>query len=103
MKKIPLFPIDNIQLNPNYIFPYEKRKWTIEFRKWCEKKYDDEGNYTGIFCCGNMKICSFCTQTKLDGCKDCVEAIKNWFKFNNKPIPYKNINYEKILEGIEKG
>lgn len=100
-KQQTLFPLEEIPENPNYISPSEKRKWTIEFEKWCFEKYLSEGHLHGTFCCGCMRICDYCDFKKQDGCKDCVEAIKEIYRLVNKPIPYKNYNFDEILKEVQ--
>lgn len=101
MKKERLFDINSLEINPLYISPTEKRKWTVAFTKWCNDQYDKYGSQYGLFCCSFMKICDLCEMKKCNGCADCVEAIKEWFKKQGKEIPYKNYNFEEILKEVE--
>lgn len=57
MKKERLFDINSLEINPLYISPTEKRKWTVAFTKWCNDQYDKYGSQYGLFCCSFMKIC----------------------------------------------
>lgn len=101
MKKERLFDINSLEINPLYISPTEKRKWTVAFTKWCNDQYDKYGSQYGLFCCSFMKICDLCEMKKRNGCADCVETIKEWFKKQGKEIPYRNYNFEEILKEIE--
>lgn len=38
MKKERLFDINSLEINPLYISPTEKRKWTVAFTKWCKRR-----------------------------------------------------------------
>lgn len=78
-----------------------KRKWTVAFTKWCNDQYDKYGSQYGLFCCSFMRICDLCEMKKCNGCADCVETIKEWFKKQGKEIPYRNYNFEEILKEIE--
>lgn len=80
----------------------EKINWYIAFKKWAEEKWKSEGSRDGIFCCGYMKLCNLCNNKFSNGCKDCIESVKEWYKINNKKIDYKDYNFEKIIENIEK-
>lgn len=98
-----LFDIEQIEKSKDYVEPNIKRKWSKAFREWCSNKYHNEGHLTGIFCCGNMKICDECNQKYLMDCKDCVETIKQILKDKNIKIDYNDFDFEKILERVEKG
>ena len=82
MKKERLFDINSLEINPLYISPTEKRKWTVAFTKWCNDQYDKYGSQYGLFCCSFMRICDLCEMKKCNGCADCVETIKECFKNN---------------------
>lgn len=85
----------------DYVFPSQKRKWTIELLKWCETQWNNYGHINGIFVCGCMNICDYCSVKKIEGCKDCVEAIKEVCKKKNIKIDYNDFDFEKLLERVE--
>lgn len=97
-----LFDIEQVEKSKDYVNPSVKRKWTKAFIKWCNDKYFKEGDLTGIFCCGNMKICDECKMKYQSACKDCVETIKQIFKDNNIKINYNDYDFEKVLNRVEK-
>lgn len=101
MKRERLFDINDLEINPLYISPAEKRKWTIAFTKWCNEQYIKYGSQNGIFCCGFMEICDLCEMKKCKGCADCVENIKKWYIKNKGEVPYRNYNFEEILKEVE--
>lgn len=103
MKQERLFDINSIEIDPSYISPTEKKKWTIAFRKWCNEQYDEYGSLHGVFCCGCMRICDLCEQKINNACDDCVEAIKTYYKERKKEIPYRNYNFKEILKEVENG
>lgn len=94
MIQLRLFEMEN---DPEYISPQEKRKWSISFRKWCEKKWLEEGSLKGTFCCGCMRICDYCNRKYNEGCKDCVETIKELLN----EVPYRDYDFQKILDNLE--
>lgn len=100
MKQERLFDVTSIPLTNGYISPSDKKKWTLAFRKWCNEKYDC--GETGVFCCGSMSICDHCAQKIGHACDDCVEAIKTVYKNQHKEVPYKNYNFQEILDEVEK-
>jgi len=101
--KVALFDIKSVQLSADYVSPQEKRLWTTSFVKWADNEYTIHGERNGTFCCGYMGICDLCKMKKLQGCADCVETIKEWYRSRKKPIPYKNYDFAKIVEEVEKG
>ena len=100
MKKERLFDITELELNPNYVSPSDKRKWTIKFTKWCNEMYFKYGSLHGTFCCGYMTLCNYCSQKKCNACADCVESVKTFYKENDLEIPYKDYDFKGILEKI---
>lgn len=96
-----LFDVNSIPDDPNYFTPQEKKKWSIEFRKWCEEIYDKYGSLNGYFCCGHMGICNECEQKFLEGCKDCVETIKRILIENNVQIDYRDFDFDKWTNKAE--
>ena len=93
---------DEYLKNPNFVTPYEKSKWTKKFTNWCNEMYYKYGSQNGLFCCSYMKICDECDLKYLQGCRDCVEQIKQWYKKHNKEIPYRNYDFKKIFNEVEK-
>ena len=97
-QKIRLFDVSQLEtVRPT---PAEKRKWTTAFIKYCTKQYEEFGSLNGIFCCGCMNLCDLCEHKYLQGCKDCVEAIKKHYKNKGLPIPYNNYDFKEILKEI---
>ncbi len=92
-----LFDVDSIPNDPNYFTPQEKKKWSIEFRKYCEETYDKYGSLDGSFCCGCMEICNQCEQKHMEGCKDCVETIKSIIC----KIDYRDFDFKKWVNIAE--
>ena len=79
----------------------EKIEWAKKLREYAEKEYLEVGGLTGKWCCGCMRICNLCEQKYMNGCRDCVETIKEWHRLKNKEIDYKNHDFKKMMEEIE--
>jgi len=103
IKQESLFDVSSIPLNKKYISPYEKRKWTLSFNKWCEKQYKKYGDSHGVFCCGYMFICDNCKmRSSLVSYGSCIKTIKEIFIKNKKEIPYRNYNFKEIFDEAER-
>lgn len=102
MKKeqLRLFDLEPYELKPKFT-AQEKANWSKAFKKWADQKWKDECSLTGIFCCGYMRICDLCESKFSDGCKDCVESVKEWYRIKNKDIDYKDYDFDKIIKNIE--
>lgn len=98
-----LFDIDNLDINPNYISPSEKKKWNEGLKKYILEEYDKAvREFTPYMHCGYMKYCDECGELKYcNGCSDCLVAIKKFCKKHNIVIDYKDFDFKKIIDKME--
>lgn len=94
-----LFDATPYELTPKFT-KQEKTKWTKEFVKFAEKDWMENASMTGHWCCGYMGICDKCNANK-EGCKSCIDAVKEWFRLHNKKINYRDLDFKKIMSEIE--
>ena len=79
----------------------DKIEWAKKLREYAEKEYLEIGGLTGKWCCGCMGICDICKQKYMKGCRDCVEAIKEWHRLKGKKIDFKDYDFKKLMAMIE--
>ena len=80
MKQETLFDINDIAIDSNYVSPTIKRKWSSKLRKYLEKRYEERSEKYGDCCCGYGNFCEFCKERYMNGCQDCIYAIKDYCK-----------------------
>ena len=93
-----LFNLDELETNPNYVSPKQKRKWNEAFKKKILDDYNEnDGKYYDGHC-GSRKYCDLCEMKYCNGASDCLVALKKYCKNNNIEINYNDFDFDKFLD-----
>lgn len=96
-----LFNIDELETNPNYISPQEKKKWNEALKKYILEEYKKANGYSPYMHCGYMSYCKMCVMKYCNGCSDCLVAIKKFCKKYNIDIDYRDYDFNKFIDKLE--
>lgn len=95
-----LFNVDELETNPDYVEPNQKRKWNEAFKK---KILDDYNKNDGLYYdghCGSRKYCDVCEMKYCNGASDCLVALKKYCKKHRIEIDYNDFDFEKLLDKV---
>lgn len=93
------YPAEEIERRKKIEKEFRKR-WRESLQKYCDKKSQEEGPYTGYCVCGYMNYCDLCKGSGETNA--CVKAILELCRNKNIQIDYSNFNFKQFLEEIKR-
>lgn len=94
-------PYEQLLLDGSSVTVYTPKEWFKLWSEHCFKQYKEDGELTGLYCCGYHWCCDECEMKHACGCDDCVQTMIDILKSFGYEPDYSDTDFDALEERIK--